>query len=825
MNSAVWKIAVRTLARDKTYALLNVAGLALAVACCLVLGIYLRTELTYDQHHANHERIFRVVNEFDINGKVDRFAVTSPALGPMLAEDNADIQAYVRFNTLNTQRFIQRGDVGAYWTDFYVTDPNIFDVFTFEILYGDPKTALEAPSSIAISRRMAEYYFGDENPMGERLAFDGVEGVITLVFENMPENTHLKYDLLASSNIAMFQLPPDITQRRQRLFGVGWYTYVLMREGYEPSSWDDVSRTFFERHMATIGDQLDAKWRSWIQPLDEIHYYSDLSNDLPTGNRYNLYAFIAVAAFTLLVACINYMNLATARAAKRTKEVGMRKIAGSSRGALIGQFLVESLLLAVISVVIGVVLVKLAIVFTPLSELLGAPIELSFSETPEVLGWAAVLAVVIGLGAGLYPAFYLSSIAPVATLIGGSRGAARSSRLREALVFLQFMISIAVIAATLVMVSQMRYLSSLSLGFERENRVVVMLRGADTIVSSDAIKTELMRNPNVLGVSWANRMMGDANFPINVVGLESNEGVIEQTTVNHMGIGPDFVEVMGLTILEGRGPADEVSSLSADQQGPGPAIREIVVNETLVRALNWDEAVNKRFQIGQGPNAQTGTVIGVVKDFNFRSLHNEIAPFAIYRVVDNFAQMDPINRRVQQRPLVINISGNDVRGTIEHIRETIVQFDPVNPFEFEFLEDSLNDLYAAEARLTTLIAIFAAICIFIACLGLFGLAAFTAAQRTREIGVRKVFGARTSQIITLLASKTVWLVIAAAAIASVLAYLVMQRWLENFAFRTSINPLIFVAAALVGLAIAYLTVSLQSLKTARAHPVSSLRYE
>ncbi|HLF09715.1 MAG TPA: FtsX-like permease family protein [Gammaproteobacteria bacterium] len=825
MNSTVWKIALRTLARDKTYAVLNIGGLALAIACCLILGVYLRSELTYDQSHVNHKRIFRVVNEFEINGKLDSFAVTSPMLGPMLEDDNTDVQAFVRFLTSNTQRFIQRGDLGLYWDNVYLTDPNVFEVFTHEVIYGDPKTALEGPTSAAVSRTLAERYFGDSNPLGETLTVDGNDVQIMLVFEDLPDNTHLKYDLLFSSNIPLYLTPEDITQRRQRLFNVGWYTYLLLPENYDVANFGEVSRTFFERHMTEIGGRINAKWRSWLQPLDDIHLYSDLPGDQPTGNRYYLYGFIAVAAFTLLVACINYMNLATARAAKRAKEVGMRKILGSSRRALIVQFLVESSLLAFVSVVLGVVLVELAAAITPISELLGKPVELSFTETPEVLGWAVGLALLVGLGAGLYPAFYLASTAPVSTLVGGARGGTRSSGLREGLVFVQFMISIAVIACTLVMASQMRYISTLSLGFERENRLTVMLRGVDTITSSDTIKTELLRNPNVLGVSWASSMMG-GNFPINVIGLETNEGVIESTTVSHMGVGSDFVDVMGLQVIAGRGPSDEVPSAAADApQGPGPRIYEIVVNETLVRALHWDEPIGKRFELGGGPGAQKGTVVGVVKDFNFRSVHNEIEPFAIYRLVDNFAQLPPALRQMQQRPIVLNISGNDVSGTIEHVRETIREFDPQHPFELEFLDDSLNELYAADQRLTRLIAIFAGLCIFIACLGLFGLAAFTAAQRTREIGVRKVFGARTGQIITLLAHRIVWLVIAAAAVASVLAYLVMKAWLENFAFRTSINPLVFVAAALAGLGIAYLTVALQSWKAARAHPVHALRYE
>jgi putative ABC transport system permease protein len=474
--------------------------------------------------------------------------------------------------------------------------------------------------------------------------------------------------------------------------------------------------------------------------------------------------------------------------------------------------------------VLGVVLVVLAIAFTPLDDLLGKPLSIGFVTAPDVLAWLVGLALIVGLGAGLYPALYLSAAVPVAALIGGAKGGgARSAGLREGLVFIQFLISVAVIACTLVMVSQMRYISHLSLGFERENRITVTLRGVDTITASDSIKNELGRNPNVLGVSWASGTMG-GGFPINVISLENNDGTLESTSVTHMGVGPDFVKVMGLQILAGHGPADDIASAKADAAaGPAgpPRISEIVVNEALVRGMHWKEPIGKQFQFG--PNK--GTVVGVVKDFNFRSVHEGIAPFAIYGLVDNFTQVPPAFRQTLQRPMVVNISGEDVAGTVNFIRDTVRKFDSVHPFEFEFLDDSLEKLYVADQRLTTMIGIFAGLCIFIACLGLFGLAAFTAAQRTREIGVRKVFGAGTSQIIRLLAHRIVYLVLAASVVSSVLAYLVMSAWLRSFAFHQSINPGIFVVAALAGLGIAYVTVAMQSLKAARAHPVRALRYE
>ncbi len=828
MSSTMWKIALRTLARDKTYALINIAGLAIAIACCLILGLYLRIELSYDQSHESYQRIFRIVGEFEINGKRDALARTSAVLGPMLKEENADVQDYVRFlGGGGGRNFLTHGADGYYWRDTYVADTNVFQVFTHKILYGDPKTALDSPTSIAISESVARHYFGDRNPLGETLESDGNPAQITLVFEDLPENTHFRYDALFSANLGMMSAPNDVNIRRRLLFGANVYTYLLMRPGYDAAQWGEVSNAFFERNMKEAGDVMGAKWRSWLEPLPDIHLYSDVQDDLPTGNRYYLYGFIAVAVFTLLVACINYMNLATARAAKRAKEVGMRKILGSNRRALIVQFLAESMLLAFVAVLLGLLLVKLAVAFTPIDQLFGKTMSLSFTDTPQIYLWLVGLALLVGIGAGLYPAFYLSAAVPVTALVGGAKGGGRSSALRESLVFVQFLVSVAVIACTLVMGAQMRYISSMSLGFERENRVNVTLRGADTIMSGDTIRTELLTNPNVLGVSWVNAPMA-GRFGLNAIGLETNQGTIEQTTVNHMGVGPDFVEVMGLQLIAGRGTSDEVASAAAAGTPGGPPvsrIRELVVNEALVRALHWEEPVGKRFEIGQGAAAPKGTVVGVVKDFNFRSVHEGVAPFAIYRQVEDFTRTAPVLRMHEERTMVLNIAGRDVRSTLSFVEQTMRKFDPLHPFEFEFLDDSLERLYIADERLTRLIAIFAGLCIFIACLGLFGLASFMAAQRTREIGVRKVFGARTGQIITLLVHRIVYLVLGAAAAASVIAYLVMKAWLQNFAFRTGINPLIFVGAALVGLSIAYLTVALQSMKAARAHPVTSLRYE
>jgi len=813
MDAGTFRIAWRALWRDRGYTLLNLAGLSLAIGCCLILGAWLRSQLTYDLQYAKHDRIFRVANDFTSANGHGASAMTSMLLAPMLAEDSAELATYVRFYAEAPERFIRHADRGFYWSDVFVADANVFDVFTHDIVRGDPTTALRDPTSVAVSRRFAERYFGAADPLGQEIELDtGEVRRITLEFEDLPHNTHLKYDVLLAPSAATFFASTDDAQRSQRLFQRPVYTYLLLPEGYDARKFAVTSQAFFARHMAGIGHERRMTWRAWLEPLASIHLYSDAANDRAKGNRWYLLGALAVGAFTLLVAAINYMNLATARAVKRAKEVGVRKILGSSRAALVAQFLAESLVLALGAAAAGFGVAKLAVALTPLGELLGTQVSLGMVESIALLPWVAALVAAVGIGAGLYPALYLSAAAPLQALVAPRAGGARNRRVREGLVVLQFAISTAAIACTLVMASQLRYLASRPLGYERDNRVAVTLHGVDTISQSAAIRTELLRNPDVLGVSWSGRLLG-ASFDVNAVELEGDGGKLEPTDLAHLVVGPDFLNVMGITLVEGRdfGPDESTETITG-----------IIVNEALVRRLHWDHAVGRQFAF---PPSNKGTIIGVVKDFNFRSLHDPLAPFALYRLQETYAGVPASRRGFQERTLLLEIANRDLRTTIDSVRSTLRRFDAEHPIEIEFLDDALNRQYLSEQRLTRLIGTLATLCILIACLGLFGLAAYTTSQRTREIGLRKVLGATTAQIVALLARRTVLLVIAASLLGSVAAYFAMDAWLSAFAFRTRIDPLFFVAASAAGLGIAYATVALQSLRAGRAHPVKALRHE
>jgi len=807
------KISIRKLQREKLYALINISGLAIAVACCVILGLYLRSELTYDRYQKNHDRIFRLEREFNVNGKISRYAIASPVMGPMLKEDYLEIQDYVRLRPNLQSILIRHGDDAYYWDRTYTADDNVFEFFTHDIIYGDPKTALVDPNSVAVSETFARTYFGDANPIGETISTDdGGPRLIKLVFADQPENTHLKYDVLYSYNHESIRIPDDMATRRNNLWGGYDFTYLLMPKGYKPSDFKRINESFYERYAAETGRAQGTSFRTWITPLTDIHLNSsDLEYDVPGGNKIYLYGFTTVALFILIVACINYMNLATARAAKRTKEVGMNKILGASRGQLITQFLGESLIYTFISLIVGVVLVELVIRMTSISTLLDKPMVFDLLREPVLFAWLAGLGLTVGIVSGIYPAFYLSSIAPLSALVGSNRKSKGTIRLRESLVLVQFVISIGVIACTLLMAAQMNYVSNKALGFNKENVVMIRLKGLNMIDKIPTMRTELLKNKGILNVTSAPRLMSQ-DFPTFGGIAENNDGEMVTFSSHNSSVDDNYIEVMGMQLIAGRDFSKKfLSDIGAN----------VVVNEATVRMMGWKEPLGKRIQTGPF----NGRVIGVVKDFNFKSLHSPIEPFVMTQFVDKTRRIPAEQMPNPTRMIALKISGENIKETLEFIRKKFIEFDPTHPLELEFMDDAMNKLYLSDQRLMELIGIFGAICIFIACLGLFGLAAFTTEQRTKEIGIRKVLGATTAQIILMLSRGVLILVLIGAVVASLLAWYAMAEWLAGFAYHTSINPLVFLISTLAATAVAYITLALQSYRTAGANPVEALRYE
>jgi len=802
--------ALRSLRRDWAYALINIAGLGLGVSCSFILALYLRSELTYDHHVPNHENIYRIATEIENDRRRDHVASVSRFAAPLLAEEYPEVRGYVRFfpASQDGRLILRRDDVSFFWKDAYLTDPNVFEVFGHEVLHGDPATALEDPLSIAISETVAERYFGDENPIGQKLATDTAAYTVSLVFADLPENSHLRYDVLLShKRLDAFLTNVDI---RQELWNLSDYSYLVMTDGYDAKDFAAVSDSFSNKYLAERGAQLNASMRLYLEPLGDLHLSSITEGDRPRGNMFYVYTFAAIALFVLAVACINYMNLATARSVKRSKEVAMRKILGASRGQLVAQFLSESLTFAVLSMLLGLLLVHVVLRYTAIDSLLGTSISLNLFEQPVLILWAGCLAVAVGLASGLYPAFYLAAIEPIAALRGSNKGRpARGGSLRQALVFVQFAISIGVIACTLLMAAQMRYLQAKPLGFDKDNIVVVSLIGGDVLERVDFIKGELARYPGVLATTMTPNIPGEVVFT-NLAQIELDDGTQSSQTVRVMGGDAAYLDVMGLELVQGR-PFDPASG--SDQLA--------YVNESLVRKMGWTQPLGKYIDNGNFRNR----VVGVVRDFHFQSLHMPIEPLYIFFNQINFEGVSALQRAVSQSYLYIRIADDGVPGTIEFLEEKFNEFDAAHPFEYRFLGDILDNQYASERRQMQLIGIFAGVCILISTMGLFGLSAFTTAQRTKEIGIRKILGASTPGIIILLFKDVAALILLAAVVASVVAYYVVSNWLAGFAYREGIGITAFLVAGAFAVTVAFCTVALQSFRTANANPALALRYE
>ena len=808
MSSNHLVVSWRSLQRERAYAAINAVGLALGIACAILLGLYLDSELTYDRHNVQHENIFRVATTVDSNGKVDRAAVSSRRFGELVKQNFPEVVDFVRFEPVQAKRLIFRnGDNQIYWENVYLADQNVFDYFDHEVIHGDPATALVDPLSVAVSESVARTYFGDANPIGETLATDTAAYRITMVFKDLPQNTHLRYGILLSYNrIQAFFEGLDIPIEQQ-LWSIQDYTYLVMQDGYDPRDFGDISSRFYDRFMRERGEQVGSSMRFELEPLASIHYFSDAQYDLPGGNVFYLWAFAGIAAFVLLVACINYMNLATARSTKRAKEVGMRRLLGATRSKVVAQFLTESFMYAFIALVAALVIVWVVANTTTLPDLLGVEMSLDFFDRPELLFAAGALWAFVGLVSGLYPAFYLSVIKPMSAVTGRTRtGKDSAGRLRQFLVFLQFTISSAVIAATVLMALQMRYVDSLPLGYDKDHQLVIRLHGADLIEQMPYLKNEVQALPGVLGVATSLTLPGD-NLALNLVEAEGGSGDFEPQSFNRMGVDSDFFEVMGIEVLEGRSFGDDT-----------PFESSILVNETAVRTMGWDQPIGKRINSGNFKNQ----VIGVVQDFNFHSVHRSVEPLFIHTLNNDFSELTPLNRLIVTQALIVKLDGARTAEVVQFLRDRWPELDPKHPFEYEFLDETLAGLYASDDRLMRLIGVFAGVCIVVSCLGLFGLAAFTTEQRTKEIGVRKILGATTTKIVVMLCNDITLMLIGACIVGSTIAWFSVDAWLEGFEYRLGINPAVFLGAAVITAVLAYLTVAVQSFKVARARPALSL---
>ena len=813
-----FKIAWRNIKRQKGYTFINIAGLAIGMAVCILILMFVRDELSYDTYHEHKDRIYRIERQwFAADGSL-RGALCSvaPSFVPFLENEFPEMKHIVRM--LGTgETLISIGDTNFVEERFYFAEHDIFEVFTIPLIKGDPKTALENPNSLVLSESMALKYFGDEDPMGKIMKVgsskDGFQ--VTGIMEDVPKNAHLHFDMLASF-ITLKGVQTYYRDGSDYFFGTTNFsdnvTYVYMRLAENTDPRDVAARIpgFLDRHLPSFEDDSGnivkpSQWNTLLlRKVTDIHLRSHTNNELEAnGDIRYVTLFTLIAVFILIIACINFMNLSTARAVKRAKEVGLRKVVGANRRLLITQFLGESQLIALLAMVLALVIVA---VFLPYFSAFSGH-DLGFNLLINPLGLFILISVflITGLAAGLYPAFYLSAYKPATILRGELSRGTRGTIIRKALVVFQFAISAVLIICVSVVFKQMRFLQNADLGYQRENMVMIP---ADRTVRQSwrDIKQELLKNPRILAATTSKRAPSGRLLDAPGFRIEINGEVVDNPfSMPHNRAEHDFFKTYGMKIVAGR---------DFSREHPTDEDEAFIINETAVRRLGLnspEEAIGMPLST-QAPN-RSGRVIGVVADFNYESMHHEIIPMLTYI------------RLQEANTVALRITAGNTQETIAYVQSVWDKFNPGYSISYTFLDDRLSELYRNEVRMMQMFGYFSILAIFIACLGLFGLASFTTEQRTKEIGVRKVLGATLSNIVTLLSKEYSKWVLFANIIAWPVADFGMKIWLRTFAYRVNIGLTIFILTALLTFLIALLTVSYQSVKAALGDPAQALRYE
>jgi putative ABC transport system permease protein len=786
MPSLIWsyiKISLRNIKRQKGFSLINIVGLAIGMAVCILILIWVQDELSYDRFHANADRIFRAIEHEELaGGEVLSYTQQGPALGPVLKSEYPEILESVRYDSMSNL-LVQYGDHQFYEKGFSFVDPEFLTVFTFLLKVGDPETALKDPSSIVISERMAKKYFTQSDPMGKVLRVDNrVEFIVSGVMENVPKNSHLQFEFLVPFvTIKQFGQPID-----------GWGsfyldTYVLLAENVDYHDVNAKIRNVISEHSE--GDSFTVD----LQPLKRIRLFSNtILTPQVAGDIKFVVIFSLIAVFILLNACINFMNLTTARSGRRAKEIGMRKVVGASRRQLIRQFFGESILLAFISLIVAVWLVYL--LCPAFSQLSAKQISFSMLAQGSVILGLLGITLCAGLISGIYPALVLSAFQPVTVLkriiTSGKRGAA----FRRILVIFQFTMTSVLIIGMFVVFQQLNFLRKQDMGFDKDQ--VVCIRLPRNLISKvDLLKTSFEKIPEVIGTSSASAIPGRRRALMTLNEWEGR-GSDDRIELGITHIDEDFLSLFKLEMAEGRFYSREFTS---DED------EALVVNEAAIRAMSMENPLGKR--------VLDARIVGVVKDFHMRSLHYKVAPLAL------------ILNKNRARYVFVKIMASNPPRTLASLESAWSSIVPEYPFEYRFLDEDLEQLYQVERHLGKVVNASAALALFVACLGLFGLASFVAEQRTKEIGIRKVLGASVPGIFSLLSRDFIKWVLIANLIAAPIAGYAMTKYLNFYAYHSNLGPVSFLLPVFLTLIVALLTVCWQVLRVAWADPVRSLRYE
>ncbi|MBC6605589.1 ABC transporter permease [Hymenobacter sp. BT188] len=803
-------VAYRNLIRHKGFSFLNIAGLALGITACLLIGLFVYDELQYDKFVPNGDRIYRVYTQQTGAQAPDRHSSVSPMFATVLKQEFPEVEQTMRILMTGTSlNLLEVGEKKIYIENGLFADSTFFGVFQLPFKYGSAAHALDAPTSVVLAEDVALRFFGNVNPVGKELKISKSTFLVTGVLENSLSKFHLKINYIVP--LAAAQLP------KKRMGNWGWqqfYTYVKLKPGTDANQTQAKLQSYLvQKVQPTLNEEDRLTSVPYLQPLFEAHLYSSSFKYDPgvKGNITYVKALSIIAAFILLIAGFNFVNLATAKSMQRAKEVGIRKTIGASQQQLMLQFLTETVLLTLVSVVLATVLT--ALLLPPLNTFTDKSMTFDLLRSPALLGLLALLTVVVGLVAGFYPALVLSSFQPVkvlksAVVTEGIFG--RVQWLRHGLIVVQFALSVFLIICALVVFKQVSYLHNKDLGFNRDQIMFFPMRGENMNKQYETFKNELQQVPGVVSTSIGYGFPGD-----QVAGdglIVPTNGEMKEHSVTQLMVDYDYIKTLGLQLVTGR---DFSKELSDDKD------HAFIINETAVKEFGFgtpQQAIGQtvKWTVWSDTNPDSlkvGKIIGVVKDFHYKSLYDKLEPAVL--------QIFP----AAYWKVAVKMKGENIGSSIEGVKQVWAKFSPDSPIEYRFLDENFDKMYQSEDKLQTLLWVFTGVAIFVACLGLYGLAAYAAERRKKEIGIRKVLGADVSTIVGLLSKEFVKLVVVAAVIAFPVAWLVMRNWLQDFAYRIDIPLWAFVAAGVAAALIAFLTISYQAIKAATINPIKNLRTE
>jgi putative ABC transport system permease protein len=808
------KVSFRNLIRFKTHSIINIAGLAVGITCFITLSLFIEDELSYDKFYKNAGSIYRVYVKSSINGQESRNCKTGAPLGATMMRDFPEVINYTRIGYFGSHVLKYKDKVFRAY-DMYTADSTFFDVFSLRFISGNPKTALVQPNSIVLTKTVAKRFFGNENPVGKILGVDSsVTYLVTGVIEDFPRHSSFSCGLLLS----MSTYP--VTENNHWLDM--WYTtYVVLKKGTDP----DVLQKKLEKIVYNdVGPQAELvigvpmreflnkgnRWGLYLQPLTSIYLYSQRDYGIDPNTEWSqqktsdieyVYIFTAVAIFILFLAVINFMNLTTARSETRAKEVGIRKTLGSNKAKLVGQFLTESIMVCFAAVIVALALLE--IILPLFNQFINRNLELNLFDNFFTIPILILFVIVVGILAGSYPAFYLSSFRPVHLLRAKFDTRYRKSTLRSGLVVIQFAVSIALLIGTIIIKNQLDYIQNKKLGFNKENLYAIKNAG---ILGErlEPFKQELLKNPNITTLTNSS-VMFTTGIPGNGYLYNKKMGT-DPISSQFIDVDYNFLKTFQIPMVQGRFFSKEFSTDTS----------AVVINQAMMKECGTIDPIGKEItQLGIGNEAKTYKIIGVAKDFNYQSLHQQIQPLIFFL----HSVRQPAN------VLTMRVSSNGLKNTVGFINDTWKKFANGEGIYSAFVDQDIAKLYDSEEKVSVVATIFSGLAIFIACLGLFGLASFVTEQRTKEIGIRKALGASVSELVMMLSKEFTKWIILANLIAWPVAYFVMKKWLQNFAYRININILVFIIAGAAALTIALLTISYHAIKASLANPVDSLRYE